>query len=94
MLNARGANISGETNISGGTVGGCSIVDGVLQITNDNIAGLITAAKLDADYLNADDVVISGEITATKEAKLVIGRLVLLIRFLVITDPYLIRSLS
>lgn len=70
VLNARGANISGETNITGGTVGGCSIVDGVLQITNDNIAGLITAAKLDADYLNADDVVISGEITATKGSKI------------------------
>lgn len=55
----------GTIEATAGTIGGCSIVDGVLEVPAANITGKLTADKINADGIVAEDVQISGEINAT-----------------------------
>jgi hypothetical protein len=69
VLNCSGANITGNIitdNISatGGTIGGCSIVNGVLQIKNANIAEKLTASNIDVDTLTVKSTQITGDLVA------------------------------
>lgn len=60
--------ITGIIYATGGEIGGCSIVDGVLQISTANISGQLTADKIDARGLNVNDKFVindSGYMTAT-----------------------------
>lgn len=59
------ANISGTIYATAGEIGGCSIVDGVLEIPAANIKDKLTADKINADGIVAENVQISGEINAT-----------------------------
>ena len=52
VLNATGATISGDITATSGTIGGASISDGILQITNANISGTISANHIDASSLS------------------------------------------
>ena len=69
ILNANGANISGNITTSnltatGGSVGGCDIVGGVLKIKNANIGEKLTAANIDVDTLTVKSTQITGELIA------------------------------
>lgn len=52
VLNATEATISGNITATSGTIGGASISDGILQITNTNISGTISANHIDASSLS------------------------------------------
>lgn len=49
---ASSATISGNITATSGTIGGASISDGILQITNTNISGTISANHIDASSLS------------------------------------------
>lgn len=55
-----------DITATGGTIGGCSIVDGVLKIKNVNIAEKLTASQIDATNLKVSAANITGTITAGK----------------------------
>lgn len=60
--------ITGTIYATAGEIGGCSIVDGVLQISTANILGQLTADKIDARGLNVNGKFIideNGYMTAT-----------------------------
>jgi hypothetical protein len=50
-LYAGAAKIEGEICATKGNIGGCEIVDGVLQVSNANIIGKLTASQIDVDSL-------------------------------------------
>lgn len=52
-MNSSGAHVEGEITATSGTIGGASIVNGVLQIDSANI-GNINASKITAGYLSVD----------------------------------------
>lgn len=52
-VNSSGAHVEGEITATSGTIGGASIVNGVLQIDSANI-GNINASKITAGYLSVD----------------------------------------
>lgn len=56
VLNCSGANITGTINATGGTIGGCNIVDGVLQIKNANIVEKLTASQINTTGLIAENI--------------------------------------
>lgn len=64
-ITATGANITGSITATSGTIGGCSITNGVLQIANANI-GSINAEKITAGVLNVDRIpnLSAGKITS------------------------------
>lgn len=64
-LTATDADIEGKITATEGEIGGCNIVDGVLYVTNANIAEKLTADKINADGIVANNVDISGTINAT-----------------------------
>ncbi len=64
VLNCNGANITGTITAISGQIGGCSIVNGVLQIKNVNIAEALTADQIDASNLKVNAANISGTLTA------------------------------
>ena len=66
ILHTENANISGEINATSGTIGGCQIEDGVLQIKNVNIAETITADQIDATNLKVDAANVSGKLVASQ----------------------------
>ena len=65
-ITATGANITGSITATSGTIGGCSITNGVLQIANANI-GSINAEKITGGYLNVDRIQ-ANSITTSKIA--------------------------
>lgn len=64
VLNCNGANITGTINATEGTIGGCSIVNGILQIKNANIAEKLTASNIDVDTLTVKSTQITGDLVA------------------------------
>ena len=63
-VKATNAVISGKITATSGTIGGCEIVSGKLQVPAANITGTLTASQLNADGMTAKNVSITGEITA------------------------------
>lgn len=51
---------------TGGTIGGCSIENGVLKIANANIGEKLTANSIDATNLKVDAANVTGKLTATQ----------------------------
>lgn len=70
-LKATNANISGTINATSGTIGGCKISSGVLQIKKVNIAEKLTVNEIDTDNLTVKYATTSG--TATIAKKLTVG---------------------
>ena len=64
FMQATKATITGTITATAGTIGGCSIVNGVLQVGNANITN-INASKITAGTLNADRIG-SSSISASK----------------------------
>ena len=62
-LYAMAAKIDGEINAKSGIIGGCDILNGVLQISNANISEKLTADKIDATSLEVDAANITGIFT-------------------------------
>ena len=56
----------GLLNCNGGTIGGCSINDGVLKIGNVNIGEKITASSIDATNLKVAAANVTGQLTASQ----------------------------
>ena len=69
VLTASGANITGTITATAGTIGGCSIVDGKLQIGSADIgnisadqitSGTLSASRISGGTLNCSTLIISG----------------------------------
>lgn len=58
--------VTNNITATGGTIGGCSIVNGKLQIPAAHITGTLTAAQVDADNLKVKAANIDGEVVAGK----------------------------
>ena len=58
------ANISGTVTATAGTIGGCSINNGVLQIGEANISGKLTANVIDGSNLNVNSANIADSVNA------------------------------
>lgn len=54
--------VTNNITATGGTIGGCSIVDGKLEIPAANITGTLTAAQVDAENLKVNAANIDGKI--------------------------------
>lgn len=55
-LYATGAQISGNITATSGTIGGCSISDGVLQIGNANITGTLTGKTISSSSISGTSI--------------------------------------
>ena len=66
ILYCSSAKVSGEITATSGTIGGCSISNGVLQVGNANITD-INASKINAGTISADRIA-GGSITSGKLA--------------------------
>jgi cytoskeletal protein CcmA (bactofilin family) len=62
----KGQIVTNNITATGGTIGGCSIVNGKLQVPAANITGTLTAAQINADNLEVKATNIKGTITAGK----------------------------
>lgn len=58
------ANVAGTITATAGTIGGCSIVDGKLQIAEANISGKLTANVIDGSNLNVNSANIADSVNA------------------------------
>lgn len=58
--------VTNNITATGGTIGGCSIVNGKLQVPAANITGTLTAAQVDAENLKVKAANIEGAVTAEK----------------------------
>lgn len=58
------ATIEGAVTATSGTVGGCTIENGKLQIPAANITGKLIASQINADGITADNVNLTGAMTA------------------------------
>lgn len=58
------ANVAGTITATAGTIGGCSIVDGKLQIAEANISGKLTANVIDGSNLNVKSANIADSVNA------------------------------
>ena len=56
VIEARGVNLTGEITATRGTIGGCTIENGVLKIANINITGTINGNHIDASSINIGDL--------------------------------------
>lgn len=54
-IEANNGKFSGEVTATSGTIGGCSINDGVLEVENANIKGTISTSKLDSDVITTNN---------------------------------------
>lgn len=54
-IEANNGKFSGEVTATSGTIGGCSINDGVLEVENANIKGTISTSKLDSDVITTSN---------------------------------------
>lgn len=57
-------NISGTVTATNGVIGGCNITDGVLQISEANINGKLTASVIDGSELNVNSANIADSVSA------------------------------
>lgn len=53
------ATIKGNITATSGTIGGCKIEDGTLQIKNANITGTLSASKISGGTLNCNSITVS-----------------------------------
>lgn len=53
------ATIKGDITATSGTIGGCTIKDGTLQIKNANITGTLSASKISGGTLNCNSITVS-----------------------------------
>lgn len=69
LLTAKGANISGTVTATAGTIGGCSIINGKLQVSSADIgnisanqitSGTLSASRISGGELNCSTLTISG----------------------------------
>ena len=58
------ADVAGTITATSGTIGGCSIVDGKLQIAEANISGKLTANVIDGSNLNVNSANIADSVNA------------------------------
>lgn len=58
------ANVAGTITATAGTIGGCNIVDGKLQIAEANISGKLTANVIDGSELNVNSANIADSVNA------------------------------
>ena len=58
------ANVAGTITATAGTIGGCSIVDGKLQVAEANISGKLTANVIDGSELNVNSANIADSVNA------------------------------
>lgn len=58
------ANVAGTITATAGTIGGCNIVDGKLQIAEANISGKLTANVIDGSELNVKSANIADSVNA------------------------------
>ena len=58
--------VNGEITATSGTIGGCSISDGVLKIGNTNIAEKLTSDSIDATNIKVSAVNVTGTLTASQ----------------------------
>ena len=58
--------VNGEINATSGTIGGCDISNGILQIKEANIAEKITANSIDATNLKVAAANVTGTLTASQ----------------------------
>ena len=58
------ADVAGTITATAGTIGGCSIVDGKLQIAEANISGKLTANVIDGSELNVNSANIADSVNA------------------------------
>lgn len=65
VLTAKGADISGTITATAGTIGGCSIINGKLQVSSAEI-GTISADKISGGTLNFNDIYVSGSLSASR----------------------------
>lgn len=65
VLTAKGANISGTITATAGTIGGCSIINGKLQVSSADI-GTISADKISGGTLNFNNIYVSGSLSASR----------------------------
>ena len=59
-----GLEVAGKITATDGTIGGCEIVNGNLQVNAMNITGTITASQIDASNLYVNAANIRGKLTA------------------------------
>ena len=59
------ANVAGTITATAGTIGGCNIDNGKLQISEANISGKLTANVIDGSKLQISEANISGKLTAS-----------------------------
>lgn len=64
VLTATGVNISGTINATAGTIGGCRIINGVLQVPEAQITS-ISADKITGGTLNFNNIYVSGTLSAS-----------------------------
>ena len=64
-LTCTNANVAGTINATAGTIGGCNIDNGKLQISEANISGKLTANVIDGSKLQISEANISGKLTAS-----------------------------
>ena len=62
----KGQIVTNNITATGGTIGGCSIVNGKLQVPAANITGTLTAAQVDAENLKVKAANIDGKLTAAQ----------------------------
>lgn len=58
------ADVTGTITATAGTIGGCSIIDGKLQIAEANISGKLTANVIDGSELNVNSANIADSVNA------------------------------
>lgn len=63
-LECTNADVAGTITATAGTIGGCSIDNGKLQISEANISGKLTANVIDGSKLKISEANISGKLTA------------------------------
>ena len=63
-LTCTNANVAGTINATAGTIGGCNIDNGKLQISEANISGKLTASVIDGSNLNVNSANIADSVNA------------------------------
>ena len=63
-LECTNADVAGTITATAGTIGGCNIVDGTLQIAEANISGKLTANVIDGSELNVNSANIADSVNA------------------------------
>lgn len=64
FVDKTGLTVEGKVTATSGTIGGCTIANGKLQVPAANIKGTLTAEQIDATSLKVDGANITGTLTA------------------------------